>query len=131
MSDPVDDREPAPIDRSALAVLAGGDPAAERRLLMVFRKACAADAAALREALARQDIASVTRASHGMTGASRLAGAAVLADICATIAQAGQAGDWGAIAANKNALARELDRVAAYLDTLPVTARSGIIKPEP
>ncbi len=130
-SGPVDDREPAPIDRSALAVITGGDPAVERRLLTVFRKANDADAAALKEALARQDIAAITRASHGMMGASRLVGAAVLADICATIAQAGHAGDWGTITANQNALARELDRVTAYIDTLLVTARSGSIKPEP
>jgi HPt (histidine-containing phosphotransfer) domain-containing protein len=112
-------------------VITDGDPAVERRLLTVFRKANDADAAALEEALARRDIAAITRASHGMMGASRLVGAAVLADICATIAQAGQAGDWGTIAANQHALARELDRVTAYIDTLLATARSGIIKPEP
>jgi len=131
MSDSPGDGNSAAIDRAALAVISGADPAVERRLLTVFRKANDADAAALKEALARQDIAAITRASHGMMGASRLVGAAVLADICATVAQAGQAGDWGAIAANKHALARELDRVTAYIDTLLVAARSGIVKPEP
>ena len=117
MSGPPDDGKSAPIDRSILAVLTGGDPAVERGMLAVLRKANNADAAALGEAVERRDIVAVARASHRMMGASRLAGATALADICATIARAGQAGNWGTIAANHEALARELDRVNGYLDT--------------
>ncbi|MBI4191668.1 MAG: Hpt domain-containing protein [Betaproteobacteria bacterium] len=116
MSGPPDDGKSVPIDRSILAVLTGGDPLVERRMLAVLRRANNADAAALREAVERHDIASITRASHRMMGASRLAGATTLADICAAIARAGPAGDWDAIAANRAALDRELDRVNGYLD---------------
>ena len=123
--------EPVPIDRAALAVISRGDQAIEHRMLTVFRKANDADATALKQALDGHDIISVTRVSHRVMGAGRLVGALALADICGKIAAAGHAGDWDTIAANRDALDRELDRVNACLDTLLMTARSEIIKPEP
>ena len=113
--------DPALIDRSALTEISGGDQAVERELLMVFRQTSAADAAALKQALEQHDIAAVTRMSHRIKGASRIVGAVVLADICASIEQAAGACDWNTIAANRDALDRELDRVNAYLGTLQTT----------
>ena len=110
--------ESVPIDRSELAEISGGDQSIERELLSVFRRVNDADAAALTAALEQQDIASVTRLSHRVKGASNLVGAIVLANICARIEQAGRASDWRTIAANREALYRELDRVNAYLSTL-------------
>ena len=110
--------ESAPIDRSELAEISGGDQSLERKMLSVFRQANDADAAALKEALEKQDIASVTRLSHRVKGASRMVGAIALAGICARIEHAGRASDWGTIAANREALYRELDRVNAYLSAL-------------
>ena len=107
-----------PLDRAALAVISRGDQTVERRMLAVFRKANDADAAALKQALDRRDIAAVTRMSHRITGASKIVGAMALADICARIALAGRAGDWAAMAASRAALDRELERVNAYLNTL-------------
>lgn len=122
---------PVPIDRAALEVISRGDQAIEHRMLTVFRKANDADAAALKQALDRHDIISVTRMSHRVMGAGRLAGALALADICGKIAVAGRAGDWDTITASRNALDCELDRVNACLDTLLMAARSKIIKPGP
>lgn len=101
-----------------LAEITGGDQSIERRLLAVFRQTNDADAAAFATALERRDIAAATRASHRVMGASKIVGAAVLADICAKIVQAGQAGEWDTIAANRDAFYRELERVNAYLGTL-------------
>ena len=117
MFDTQDDDQSAPIDRAALAVISRGDGATERRLLGVFRKATAADAAAFKVALEQRDIGAVIGAAHRVLGASRLAGATTLALICNTIAQSGRAGDWDAISANRNEFYREFERVKAYLDS--------------
>ncbi len=118
MSGPPGDGNSAPIDRSKLAAISGGDQSLERKLLTVFRRANDADVAALKAALENQDIVSVTRASHRVKGAGKLVGAMALATICERIEHAGRAGDWDTVAANSDALYRELDRVNAYLGTL-------------
>ena len=120
MSDTPGNGRPAPIDRSTLGEISGGDHSIERRMLTIFRKTNDADATALKEALERRDIASVTRASHRVMGASNWVGAIVLANICKRIARAGCANDWDTIAANRDTLYCELDRVNAYLDMLSV-----------
>ena len=107
-----------PIDRSELAEISGGDRSFEHRMLAIFRQANDADAAALRQALANQDLATVTRCTHRVKGAGRMVGAKALASICEKIEQAGHAGDWDAIAAQGEALDHELDRVYACLGTL-------------
>ena len=63
-----------------------------------------------------RESAAVTRAAHRLLGAARLAGAAALVDVCCASVAAGKAGDWEAIAANHDALARELARINDYLD---------------
>ncbi len=118
MSGSPGDGQPAAIDRSKLAELSGGDPSIERKLVTVFRRANDADVAALKEALEKRDIVSVMRASHRVKGAGKIVGAMGLADICEGIEHAGRAGDWDTIAANREALCRELDRVNACLGTL-------------
>ena len=87
-------------------------------MLAIFRRANDADVAAFRQALANRDLATVTRCSHRIKGAGKMVGAKALASICEEIEQAGHAGDWDAIAAQGEALDRELDRVYAYLGTL-------------
>lgn len=108
----------APIDRSELAEISGGDLSIERQMLAVFRRANDADVAALRQALAKRDVAAVTHCTHRVKGAGRMVGARALADICEKIEQAGHAGDWDAVAAQGAALDRELDRVYACFGTL-------------
>lgn len=116
MSVSQDDTQSAPIDRAALAEISRGDAAVERRLLSVFRTANDLDVARLQAAVDKRDVAGVIRAAHRVMGASRMAGAAVLANICATMARAGKRGDWEAIHANNRALYQELARINAYLD---------------
>lgn len=118
MSDLPDDGT-APIDRTELAEISGGDRSIERQMLAVFRRANDADVAALRQALAKRDVATVIRSSHRVKGAGRMVGARALASICEKIERAGHAGDWDAVAAQGEALDRELDRVYACLGTLP------------
>ena len=107
---------PSPIDGAALAEISGGDRAAERRLLSVFRAANDSDFAALDAAMLTRDQAGVTRAAHRLLGAAKLAGAAVLVDLCRLMAEAGKAADWDAIAAHREALYGELARINRYLD---------------
>lgn len=114
MSDSPDD----PIDRLELAAISGGDRSFEQQMLAIFRQASAADVAAFRQALANRDVAAVTRCSHRIKGAGRMVGAKALAGICEKIEQAGSAGDWDAMAAQGEALERELDRIYASLGTL-------------
>jgi HPt (histidine-containing phosphotransfer) domain-containing protein len=118
MSGPPGDGKSAPIDRSKLAEISGGDQSIECRLLTVFRRANDADVAALKEALEKRDMVSVTRASHRVKGAGKIVGAMAIADICERIEHAGRAGDWDTIAASSDALCLELDRINAYLGTL-------------
>lgn len=124
MSAPPGDGKSVPIDRLKLAEISGGDPSIERKLLTVFRRANDADVAALKEALEKRDIVSVTRASHRVKGAGKMVGAMTLADICERIEHAGRARDWDTMAANSDALYRELERVNAYLGTLYLASAS-------
>ena len=117
MSDLPDDGK-APIDRSELAEISGGNRAIEQQMLAVFRRANDADVAALKLALANRDPAAAARCSHRVKGAGRMVGAEALAGICEKIEQAGHAGDWDAMAAQGDALDRELDRIYTYLGTL-------------
>ncbi len=116
MPDSPDDA--APVDRTELAEISGGDRSIEQQMLAVFRRANDADVAAFRQALAKRDVAAVKRCSHRIKGAGTMVGAKALAGICERIEQAGHAGDWGTVAAQGEALYRELDRVYAYLGTL-------------
>src|SRR5688572_19443489 len=108
--------EPSPIDGAAFTEIACGDHAAERRLLSVFRAANDNDSAALDAAVRTRDQAAVRRAAHRLLGAAKLAGATVVVDLCGVIVQAAKAGEWDAIAVNRDALCRELARVNLYLD---------------
>lgn len=111
-------REDAPVDRSRLAELSGGDAAAERDILIDFRSVNDDDAAMLIQALNARDAALVIRASHRIKGASRMIGAIMLADVCDKIEHAGRANDWDQIAANRDAFDRELERLNAWLRCL-------------
>jgi CheY-like chemotaxis protein/HPt (histidine-containing phosphotransfer) domain-containing protein len=108
----------APIDRSALAEITGGDAAMERDILLDFRGTNDGDAAMLKEALDKHDIALATRASHRIKGASRTIGAISLADVCERIERAGRANDWNTVSSHREAFWRELERLNAWLRLL-------------
>lgn len=117
MSDLPDDGN-APIDRAELAEISGGDRSIEQQMLVVFSRTNDADVAAFRQALANRDVAAVMRCTHRVKGAGRMVGAKALAGICEKIEQTGRAGDWEAVAAQGEALDRELARIYSYLGTL-------------
>jgi len=110
------DGDGAPIDRSSLAVITGGDAAMEREILAEFRAANDADLAALRSALDERDIAKVTHASHRVKGACKMVGALALAGVCERMEKAGRRNSWQDVAVEQDALARELERLNAWLD---------------
>ena len=118
MPDFADGDELAPIDRSELAEISGGDSAIERQVLAVFRKANDADVAALKAALANGDLVAVMRLSHRVKGAGKWVGAKALVGICEKIEQAGRAGDWVALTAHGVALCRESDRINSHVGAL-------------
>jgi CheY-like chemotaxis protein len=107
----------ASLDRSALAAISGGDAAAERDILVDFRRANDDDTALLKRAVAASDMAQITRAAHRIKGASRMVGALGLAGVCDRIEEASRASDWNAIRAGMGAFQQEWMRLNAYFDS--------------
>jgi len=106
----------APIDRSSLAQITGGDAAMEREILAEFKAANDADIVALRSALAERDIAKVTRASHRAKGACKMVGALALATVCERMEDAGRRNSWDGVATEQGELEREVERLNSWLD---------------
>jgi signal transduction histidine kinase/CheY-like chemotaxis protein/HPt (histidine-containing phosphotransfer) domain-containing protein len=112
-------RPAAPLDRTALASLTGGDVAAEREILMDFRRVNAEDAAMLKRAVAGSIILEVTTASHRIKGASKMIGAMGLAAVCERLERASRAEDWLTVRANMGAFEHELERLNYYCEEEP------------
>ena len=108
----------APVDRSVLAEISGGDAAAERDILLDFRRVNDEDAAMLKQAVTNSDIPQVTRASHRIKGACKMVGAMGLASVCEHIEHASRANDWNTIKADMGAFHQEWMRLNAYFDSL-------------
>jgi len=108
----------APVDRSVLAEISAGDAAAERDILLDFRRVNDEDAAMLKQAVAKIDIPQVTRASHRIKGACKMVGAMGLASVCEHIEHASRANDWNTIKAYMGAFHQEWMRLNAYFDSL-------------
>ncbi len=109
-------RQTAPLDRSALADLTGGDVQAEREILIDFRRVNDEDAAMLRRAVERSDFAAVATASHRIKGASKMIGATALAVVCEILERAGGASDGKSVAANMDLFGHELERLNTYCE---------------
>jgi HPt (histidine-containing phosphotransfer) domain-containing protein len=109
-------RPAAPLDRSALASLTGGDVAAEREILMDFRRVNAEDAAMLKRAVDGSNILEVTTAAHRIKGASKMIGAMGLATVCERLERASRADDWLTVRANMGAFEHELERLNHYCE---------------
>ena len=80
----------APLDRSSLAQISGGDAAMEREILADFKSANDTDMQELRQALAQRDLKQITHASHRVKGACRMVGATALASVCERMEKAGR-----------------------------------------
>jgi signal transduction histidine kinase/CheY-like chemotaxis protein/HPt (histidine-containing phosphotransfer) domain-containing protein len=109
-------RPAAPLDRSALASLTGGDIAAEREILMDFLRANEEDAAMLKRAVAGSNILEVTTASHRIKGASKMIGAVGLAAVCERLERASRADDWPTVRTIMGAFEHELERLNHYCE---------------
>jgi len=101
-----------------LAEISAGDAAAERDILLDFRRVNDEDAAMLKQAVAKIDIPQVTRASHRIKGACKMVGAMGLASVCEHIEHASRANDWNTIKAYMGAFHQEWMRLNAYFDSL-------------
>jgi len=107
-------RTAAPLDHTALASLTGGDAAAEREILMDFRRVNADDAAMLKRAVAGSNILEVATMSHRIKGASKIIGATQLAAVCERLERASRADDWLTVRASMRAFEHELERLNHY-----------------
>ena len=105
----------APLERSVLAAISGGDAHAERDILINFRRANDEDAATLEQAVAQGDIPLVARATHRIKGASRMVGAMELASVCENIERASRGNDWSTVKSHMGAFQREWTRLNTYL----------------
>jgi signal transduction histidine kinase/HPt (histidine-containing phosphotransfer) domain-containing protein len=109
-------RQSAPLDRSALANLTGGDVRAEREILIEFRRVNEEDAAMLRRAVDKSDLAAVATASHRIKGASKMIGATALAGACERLERASSASDWESVVATMDVFGHELERLNTYCE---------------
>ncbi len=106
------------LDLALLAEISGGDAAVREEILASFHQANELDAAALRRAVGRNDLARAKDFSHRLKGATRTLGATRLAQVCARIEAAGAAGDSLDIQLAMGIFETELLRLNRYLEAL-------------
>jgi len=109
---------PAPIDHSVLAEISGGDRAAERDILLDFRRVNDEDSVMLKQAVEKNDMAQVTRASHRIKGSTKMVGATVLSTVCERIERASRANDWPTVETSMGNFHQEWMRLNSYIDSL-------------
>jgi CheY-like chemotaxis protein/HPt (histidine-containing phosphotransfer) domain-containing protein len=107
-----------PLDRLVLAEISGGDQTVERQILADFRRTNDGDAVMLRQAVDKNDMSQIRRASHRIKGASRLIGAVGLARVCQHIESLSTTRDGNAVEASMAAFHQELEQLNAYFDSL-------------
>jgi HPt (histidine-containing phosphotransfer) domain-containing protein len=78
---------PAGVDRSALHELAAGDDALSAEILGAYADAVREDLEALGAAFGADDRAALRRCAHQIAGASRMVGAAIVAETAAQLEQ--------------------------------------------
>jgi HPt (histidine-containing phosphotransfer) domain-containing protein len=108
----------AAVDRSQLRVLSHSKANLEHDLIALFRRLNDEDLESLRQALGAGDFVAAARASHRISGASGMIGAAALADACQALEAACLAGDRESTSAHMSSLQQEVERVYAFLETL-------------
>jgi HPt (histidine-containing phosphotransfer) domain-containing protein len=104
-----------PLDSITLNQFTGGDEELRREMLREFLTANAADAVALREALAGEDVAAIARAAHRVKGASRMIGAQPFADVVERIEDAARTEDRAAVRGCVTDFEREQARLVQCL----------------
>lgn len=114
----VSTQTPVPIDLSLIHATWDSDAAGVGAILAEFRRANDQDAADLRQAVAKSDLAQVARATHRMIGASRMIGARGFANTCERINHASSAGDWTTAMAAMPVFEQEWVRLNAYIESI-------------
>jgi PAS domain S-box-containing protein len=104
-----------PLDSITLNQFTGGDEELRREILGEFLAANAADAVALREALAGEDVAAIARAAHRVQGACRMIGAKPFADVAERIEEAARTEDRAAVRGCVTDFEREQARLVEHL----------------
>lgn len=115
---PQDGAAPPPLDLAILTAMCGGDGAATRENLLLFRRVNDQDAEQLRRAVAQDDLERVSHAAHRMLGSSSMVRAEALARACQRVNHASRAGDSETVAEGMQALEGELQRLNTYIDSL-------------
>ena len=105
-----------PIDRTQLRAIMDGDEALEAEMLAGFRSASVKEAAALRDALVRQDCGAIRHTSHRMKGLARLVAASSLALVCERIERQARDGCVDDTARVLDEFEREWHRVSDFLN---------------
>jgi CheY-like chemotaxis protein/HPt (histidine-containing phosphotransfer) domain-containing protein len=108
----------APVDRAALASIAGEDANLQIEMVKRFLGASDEDASALIQAIDAHDLPAAVQAAHRIKGASATVGALALAGVADRIEAAARDGDWEKVVGEREAFHRELSRLSAYLVAL-------------
>jgi signal transduction histidine kinase/CheY-like chemotaxis protein len=106
----------APLDRTALAEIAGNNAALARNLLNDFLIAVRKDQTGLRAALAAGDLAEATRQAHRIKGTAALVGARDVQSAAALAEAAGRHRDTGACELAARALSDAVDLLAVWVE---------------
>lgn len=107
--------EPAILDRSVLAGITGGNSRVERRILEDFCRAMVEDLAAVKGPLDAREAPKLLRLSHRMLGASKMLGAARVAEACERFESATRRDDWAGVRESLLDIAREAAALQASL----------------
>jgi CheY-like chemotaxis protein/HPt (histidine-containing phosphotransfer) domain-containing protein len=99
------------VDAALLVSTWGPDAAGIRSVIDSYVLSVREDQAALRAAVARQDLEGAWQHAHRMLGASRMVGAAGMAEACALVGAASRDGDLEAVEAALQALDAEQERM--------------------
>ncbi len=104
-----------PLDLSLIASTWGGDAETVRSILEFFRRTNDEDAAALRQALASDDLPRIIEMTHRMSGAGRMIGATDYAGACERLCRAGRAGDLAAVRDGVGEFEQSLGRLNGFI----------------
>jgi two-component system sensor histidine kinase/response regulator len=118
---------PVPVDVSALKMLVGDDPTTIHEFLQDFRASAAGITVELRTACAASHTKDAAAAAHKLKSSARAVGAAALGELCASIEEAGKAGDSGDLSRLLPRFDAEMAAVEVYLDGWMVTAPVAVI----
>jgi CheY-like chemotaxis protein len=111
-----------PVDREALAAIAGDDANLQIEMVKRFLAASDEDASALIHAIDSHELEAAVQAAHRIKGASATVGALALATVAERIEAGARDSDWERVVGEREAFHRELSRLSAYLVALAAAA---------